>query len=107
MRGTRPTPAAVATLLEDVYSACAAYWTWLAYWAAQLRGNRVLVDARIQNLYLWKRYVGPSWTGLMDILDEVPIEDSAFPKGSFARPRRVLRASGYRSRCGRSAFAMW
>jgi hypothetical protein len=70
-----PTPVAVATLMEDVYNACAAYWTWMAYWAAQFRGNQVLVGAEIQNLNLWKRYVGPTWAGLYQILDEVPIED--------------------------------
>ena len=35
-----PDPAAVATLMEDVYNACAAYWTWMAYWAAQFRGSQ-------------------------------------------------------------------
>jgi hypothetical protein len=58
-------PAAVATLMEDVYSACAPYWTWMAHWAAQFRGNRVLVGAEIQNLNLWKRYVGSTWRAIV------------------------------------------
>ncbi|WP_368834440.1 hypothetical protein [Mycobacterium intracellulare] len=60
-----PDPAAVATLIEDVYNACAAYWTWMAYWAAQFRGNHILPDAEIQNVNLWKRYVGSMWEGLI------------------------------------------
>lgn len=70
-----PTPDAVSALMEDVYSACASYWTFLAYWAAQFRGNQVSVDAAIQDLNLWNRYVGPTWTELMTILDDVLIED--------------------------------
>jgi hypothetical protein len=70
-----PTPAAVATLLEDVYSACAAYWTWMAYWAAPLRGNGLELAAEIEDLKLWKRYVGPTWTGLIQALDDTPVED--------------------------------
>lgn len=75
-----PTPAAVAMLMEDVYNACAAYWTWMAYWAAQFRGNSVPVGAEIQNLNLWKRYVGPTWAGLNQILDQVPVEDLGAPQ---------------------------
>jgi hypothetical protein len=73
-----PTPAAVATLLEDVYSACAAYWTWMAYWAAQFRGNGVEL-AGIEDLKLWKRYVGPTWTELIQVLDDTPVEDLGTP----------------------------
>lgn len=75
-----PTPAAVATLMEDVYNACAAYWTCMAYWAAQFRGNGVRVGAEIQNLNLWKRYVGASWASLTQILDVVSIEDLGAPE---------------------------
>ena len=78
-----PAPAAVATLMEDVYGACAAYWTWMAYWAAQFRGNQILVGAEIQNLNLWKRYVGSTWEGLIQILDEVPIEDLGAPEAKL------------------------
>jgi hypothetical protein len=86
-----PTPVAVATLMENVYSACTAYWTWMAYWGAQFRGNRVLVGAGIQNLNLWKRYVGPTWAGLIQILDEVPIEDLGAPEAKL-RQAAVLVA---------------
>jgi hypothetical protein len=87
-----PVPAAVATLMEDVYGACAAYWTWMAYWAAQFRGNRVLVGAEIQNLNLWKRYVGTTWEGLMQILDGVPIEDLGAPEAKLRQAAsRVAR----------------
>jgi hypothetical protein len=74
-----PTPAAVGTLLEDVYSACAAYWTWMAYWAAQFRGNGLELAAEIEDLKLWKRYVGPTWTGLIQVLDDTPVEDLGTP----------------------------
>jgi hypothetical protein len=70
---------AVGTLMEDVYSACAAYWTWMAYWAAQFRGNQISVDAAIQDLNLWRRYAGPTWAELMKSLDEVSIEDLGAP----------------------------
>jgi hypothetical protein len=71
-------PAAVSTLLEDVYSACAAYWTWMAYWAAQFRGNGLKLPAEIEHLSLWRRYVGP-WTGLIQGLADTPVEDLGTP----------------------------
>jgi hypothetical protein len=87
-----PDPAAVATLMEDVYNACAAYWTWMAYWAAQFRGNQILVGAETQNLNLWKRYVGSTWEGLIQILDEVPIEDLGAPEAKLRQAAaRVAR----------------
>jgi hypothetical protein len=87
-----PTPVAVATLMEDVYNACAAYWTWIAYWAAQFRGNQILVGAEIQNLNLWKRYVGSTWAALIQILDEVPIEDLGAPEAKLRQAAaRVAR----------------
>ncbi|GFG99072.1 hypothetical protein MyChFU_53600 [Mycobacterium intracellulare subsp. chimaera] len=98
-----PAPVAVATLMEDVYSACAAYWAWMACWTTQFRGSGVRVGAEIQNFNLWKRYVGPTWAGLIQILDEVPIEDLGAPERGSVRPRRESRASGYGSRCARSA----
>lgn len=76
---TAPTPAAVATLMEDVYNACTAYWTWMAYWAAQFRARGVRVGAEIHSLILWKRYVGPSWAELIQILNELPVEDLGTP----------------------------
>lgn len=87
-----PTPVAVVTLMEDVYNACAAYWTWMAYWAAQFRGNGVRVNTEIQNLNSWKRYVGPTWEGLIQILDEVPIEDLGAPEARLRQAAaRVAR----------------
>jgi hypothetical protein len=78
-----PTPAAVAALMEDGYNACSAYWTWTAYWAAQFRGNRILLGPEIQNLNLWKRYVGSTWERMIQILDEVPIEDLGAPEANL------------------------
>jgi hypothetical protein len=87
-----PAPAAVATLMEDVYCACAAYWTWMAHWAAQFRGNQILVGAEIQNVNLWKRYVGSTWEGLIQVLDEVPIEDLGAPEAKLRQAAvRVAR----------------
>lgn len=74
-----PTPVAVAQLREDVYSACAAYWTWMAYWAAQFRGNGLELPAEIEHFSLWKRYVGPTWNELIQALDNTPVEDLATP----------------------------
>jgi hypothetical protein len=67
-----PAPAAVAMLMEDAYSACAAYWTWMAYWAAQFRGNRILVRSIAPtvidyNISLAERAV-PEWPPTLDAL---------------------------------------
>ncbi|MCH9731722.1 MAG: hypothetical protein K0U84_18930 [Actinomycetia bacterium] len=70
-----PGPGAVRKLMEDVYNACIPYWTWMAYWAAQCRGNQIQIGAEIQSLNLWKRYVGSTWGGMLEILDGGPIED--------------------------------
>lgn len=111
-----PTPVAVATLIEDVYSARAAYWTWMAYWAAQFRGNRVLVGAGIQNLNLWKRYVGPTWAALIQILDEVPIEDLGAPEATLTQAAvrvarqwvpQSLRQTGFRHVAGPGGEAFY
>jgi hypothetical protein len=82
---TAPTLAAVATLMEDVYNACTAYWTWIAYWAAQFRASGIRVGAEIQSLSLWKRYVGPSWAELIQIFDELPVEDLGTPGAMLRR----------------------
>lgn len=111
-----PTPGAVATLMEDVYNACSAYWTWMAYWAAQFRGNDVRVGTEIQKLNLWKRYVGLSWARLMQILDELPIEDLGTPgarlRQSAARVTRQwvpesLRQIGFRHEAGPEGEAFY
>lgn len=52
----------------------------MAYRGAQFRGSGVRVGTEIQNFTLWKRYVGPTWAGLIQILDEVPIEDLGAPE---------------------------
>ncbi|MEZ0053006.1 hypothetical protein ABIA30_004031 [Mycobacterium sp. MAA66] len=69
--------------MEDVYNACASYWTWLAYWAAQFRGNQFIVDAAIQDLNLWNRYVGPTWTELMAILNDISVENLGTPEAKL------------------------
>jgi len=74
-----PTSEGVATLMQDVYNACAPCWTYVAYWAAQFRGNGLDLPAEIDNHKLWKRYVGPTWAELMQILDDTPVEDLGTP----------------------------
>lgn len=111
-----PTPVGVATLMEDVYNVCAAYWTWMAYWAAQFRGNGVRVGAEIQNLNLWKRYVGPTWAALIQILDEVPIEDLGAPEAMLRQAAacvagqwvpQSLRQNGFRHVVGPGGEAFY
>ena len=57
-----------------------------------MQGQGVRAGAEIQNLNLWKRYVGPTWAGLIQILDEVPIEDLGTPEARLRQAAaRVAR----------------
>jgi hypothetical protein len=71
----------VYQLMEDVYNACAASWTSMAYWAAQFRDGDQLgaMETGITSLELWKRYVGPTWDSFGEALSQLPVADLTTP----------------------------
>jgi hypothetical protein len=75
------TPQDIDQLRDDVYNACAAFWTWMAYWSAQFRDGVELADVGpdIAELALWKRYVGPTWNSLGQALAALPVADLSTP----------------------------
>jgi hypothetical protein len=79
-------------LMEGVYNACAAFWTSMAYWAAQLRDgdNLGAMDTEISGLELWKRYVGPTWDSLGEALSHLPVADLTTPAAVLQQSARGL-----------------
>lgn len=69
------TGADVARLRDDVYTACVAYWTQVAYWVAEYRRDGAIADVpeEITRLVVWQRYVGPTWQSLTDALARLPV----------------------------------
>jgi len=62
--GVPPGTGAVGKLRNDLYIACAAFWTAVSYWAPQYRRERTIGEPleAIRNLRVWQRYVGPHWS---------------------------------------------
>jgi hypothetical protein len=71
------TPDDTYQLLEDVYNACAPFWTSMAYWSAQLRTDDQVFDfgSETTDLELWRRYVGPTWRSLGRVIVDLPVAD--------------------------------
>lgn len=86
---------AVGKLRNDVYIACAAFWTSVSYWASQYRRARTIGEPpeTIRNLRVWQRYVGPTWGLMAEALDTVPeIDHPTAPEDLHAAATRVLAA---------------
>lgn len=69
------TPDDVGQLRNEVYTACVAYWTQVAYWVAEYRQGDAIGDVPdgITRLAIWRRYVGPTWQSLTCALSRLPV----------------------------------
>jgi hypothetical protein len=89
-------PIDIKRLKDDVYAACIALWTWVAYWAAAYReGNEISeVPEEIARLKVWQRYVGPTWQTMATALSQLPVALAASPDALHQAARRVAVAVG-------------
>jgi hypothetical protein len=90
-------PIDIKRLKDDVYAACDALWSWVAYWAAQYRQggeNSVIgeVPEEIARLEVWQRYVGPTWQTMARALSQLPVALAASPDALHQAARRVAVA---------------
>jgi hypothetical protein len=83
-------PNDILQLMEDVYNACAALWTSMAYWATQLRDADQVgeMSPDITDLELWKRYVGSTWDSLGLALGRLPVADLTTPANVLQQAAR-------------------
>jgi hypothetical protein len=82
-------------LRNDVYIACASFWTTVSYWAAQYRRGDAIAEppATTRTLRVWQRYVGPTWGLMAAALTTVPdIDLPTTPADLHAAATRVLDA---------------
>jgi hypothetical protein len=111
------TPDDTYRLLEDVYNACAPYWTSMAYWSAQFRGNEqfLAVSSELSGLDLWRRYVGSTWETLKEALVGLPVADLKTAPATLQQAARgiagwvaeSLRFIGFRQTIGPDGAAFF
>jgi hypothetical protein len=95
-QATHDQPDAVRRLAVAVFTACAPFWTSLAYWTAQHRTNDTditEIPGEIAALPLWKRYGGDVWSLLQDNLLALPVEDLTTSRGVLSTAAQLVAAT--------------
>jgi hypothetical protein len=88
-------PVDVGRLRDDVYTACAPFWTAIAYWGAQSRRGDDIGDVpeEIAQLKMWQLYVGGTWEPMAKALGQLPVADLTTSPNVLHRAARTLAAA--------------
>jgi hypothetical protein len=80
-QNSQTAPIDIQRFRDDVYSACAPFWTSVSYWAAYYRAGDDVTDVpqEIGELNIWDRYVGGTWRSMAQALSQLPVDLTTSP----------------------------